>query len=106
MAKKILVVDDEKPISDIVKYNLENEGYEVITAFDGQEALDKVDEDNPDLILLDLMLPVIDGLEVARTIRKTKDTPIIMLTAKDTEIDKVIGLELGADELCYKTILK
>ena len=76
MAKKILVVDDEKPISDIVKYNLENEGYEVITAFDGQEALDKVDEDDPDLILLDFMLPVIDGLEVARTIRKTKDTPI------------------------------
>ena len=102
MAKKILVVDDEKPISDIVKYNLENEGYEVITAFDGQEALDKVEEDDPDLILLDLMLPVIDGLEVARTIRKTKDTPIIMLTAKDTEIDKVIGLELGADDYMIK----
>ncbi|WP_125711066.1 response regulator YycF [Companilactobacillus zhongbaensis] len=102
MAKKILVVDDEKPISDIVKYNLENEGYEVITAFDGKEALEKVDSESPDLILLDLMLPVIDGLEVARTVRKTKDTPIIMLTAKDTEIDKVIGLELGADDYVTK----
>lgn len=102
MAKKVLVVDDEKPISDIIKYNMEKEGYEVVTAFDGQEALDKVEEDNPDIILLDLMLPVKDGLEVAREVRKTHDTPIIMITAKDAEIDKVIGLELGADDYVSK----
>lgn len=93
--KKILVVDDEKPISDIVKFNLTKEGYEVYTAYDGQEALDKVEEIQPDLILLDLMLPKVDGLEVAREVRKTHDMPIIMVTAKDSEIDKVLGLELG-----------
>ncbi len=95
MAKKILVVDDEKPISDIVKFNLTKEGYEVYTAYDGQEALDQVEEVVPDLILLDLMLPKVDGLEVARQVRKSHDMPIIMVTAKDSEIDKVIGLELG-----------
>ena len=98
MAKKILVVDDEKPISDIVKFNLDKEGYDVVTAYDGEEALKKVEAESPDLILLDLMLPKIDGLEVARQIRKEHDTPIIMLTAKDSEIDKVLGLELGADD--------
>ncbi|KRK73970.1 response regulator YycF [Lacticaseibacillus nasuensis] len=102
MAKKILVVDDEKPISDIVKFNLNKEGYDVVTAFDGEEALAKVNEENPDLILLDLMLPKIDGLEVARQVRKDHDTPIIMLTAKDSEIDKVLGLELGADDYVTK----
>ncbi|GKQ43337.1 DNA-binding response regulator [Companilactobacillus sp. RD055328] len=102
MAKKVLVVDDEKPISDIIKYNMEKEGYEVFTAFDGQEAVDQVEEVEPDIILLDLMLPVMDGLEVAREIRKTRDTPIIMITAKDAEIDKVIGLELGADDYVTK----
>ncbi|MDN6116867.1 MAG: response regulator YycF [Lacticaseibacillus paracasei] len=102
MAKKILVVDDEKPISDIVKFNLDKEGYDVVTAYDGEEALKKVEAESPDLILLDLMLPKIDGLEVARQIRKEHDTPIIMLTAKDSEIDKVLGLELGADDYVPK----
>lgn len=102
MAKKILVVDDEKPISDIVKFNLDKEGYDVVTAYDGEEALKKVEAESPDLILLDLMLPKIDGLEVARQIRKEYDTPIIMLTAKDSEIDKVLGLELGADDYVTK----
>ena len=102
MAKKILVVDDEKPISDIVKFNLEKEGYEVVTAYDGEEAVQKVESEAPDLILLDLMLPKIDGLEVARQVRRKHDTPIIMLTAKDSEIDKVLGLELGADDYVTK----
>lgn len=100
--KKILVVDDEKPISDIVKFNLAKEGYGVYTAYDGEEALEKVTEVEPDLILLDLMLPKMDGLEVAREVRKTYDMPIIMVTAKDSEIDKVLGLELGADDYVTK----
>ncbi|UUV98203.1 response regulator YycF [Vagococcus luciliae] len=100
--KKILVVDDEKPISDIVKFNLTKEGYEVFTAFDGEEAVEMVDEVNPDLIILDLMLPKKDGLEVCRDVRKKYDTPIIMVTAKDSEIDKVLGLELGADDYVTK----
>lgn len=100
--KKILVVDDEKPISDIIKFNLKKEGYDVYTAYDGKEALQKVEEVNPDLILLDLMLPKIDGLEVAREVRKTHNMPIIMVTAKDAEIDKVLGLEMGADDYVTK----
>ncbi|MHC9531846.1 response regulator YycF [Dellaglioa sp. BT-FLS60] len=100
--KKILVVDDEKPISDIVKFNLTKEGYDVYTAYDGEEALEQVKEVEPDLILLDLMLPKVDGLEVARQVRKTYDMPIIMVTAKDGEIDKVLGLELGADDYVTK----
>ncbi|GKT04217.1 response regulator YycF [Furfurilactobacillus sp. WILCCON 0119] len=99
---KILVVDDEKPISDIIKFNLEKEGYEVVTAADGEEAIAKVDEEDPDLILLDLMLPKVDGLEVARQVRTKHTTPIIMVTAKDSEIDKVLGLELGADDYVTK----
>lgn len=102
MAKKILVVDDEKTIVDIEKFNLTKEGYEVFVAYDGEEALKQVTEVDPDLIILDLMLPKIDGLEVAREIRKTKDTPIIMVTAKDSELDKVLGLELGADDYVTK----
>ena len=100
--KKILVVDDEKPISDIIKFNLKKEGYDVYTAYDGEEALQKVEEVNPDLILVDLMLPKIDGLEVAREVRKTHNMPIIMVTAKDAEIDKVLGLEMGADDYVTK----
>ncbi|SDQ34641.1 response regulator YycF [Carnobacterium viridans] len=100
--KKILVVDDEKPISDIVKFNLTKEGYEVFTAYDGEEALEKVEEVMPDLIILDLMLPKKDGLEVCREVRKNHDMPIIMVTAKDSEIDKVLGLELGADDYVTK----
>ena len=76
--KKILVVDDEKPISEIVKYNLVKEGYEVFTAYDGEEALEKVEEVEPDLIILDLMLPKMDGLEVAREVRKTHDMPMFL----------------------------
>lgn len=100
--KKILVVDDEKPISDIIKFNLKKEGYEVFTAYDGEEALTQVEEVDPDLIILDLMLPKIDGLEVAREVRKTHNMPIIMVTAKDSEIDKILGLEMGADDYVTK----
>lgn len=102
MANKVLVVDDEKPISDIIKFNLEKEGYEVVTAFDGEEGLEKVESEQPDLIILDLMLPKIDGLEVAKRVRAKHSTPIIMVTAKDSELDKVLGLELGADDYVTK----
>lgn len=102
MAKKILVVDDEKPISDIIKFNLEKEGYEVVVAYDGEEALEKVESEQPDLIVLDLMLPKIDGLEGAKRVRAKHTTPIIMVTAKDSELDKVLGLELGADDYVTK----
>ncbi|SDS82690.1 two-component system, OmpR family, response regulator VicR [Paenibacillaceae bacterium GAS479] len=102
MQGKILVVDDERPIADILKFNLEKEGYEVICAFDGGEAVRVAFEEQPDLILLDLMLPVKDGMDVCREVRTRLQTPIIMLTAKDTEIDKVLGLELGADDYVTK----
>lgn len=102
MPKKILVVDDEKPISNIIKFNLTKEGFEVDTAYDGEEAVKKVNEIDPDLMILDLMLPKKDGLEVAREVRQTHDMPIIMVTAKDTEIDKVLGLEMGADDYVTK----
>ena len=100
--KKILVVDDEKPISDIVKFSLSKEGFEVVTAFDGEEGLAVFAAENPDLVILDLMLPKIEGLEVCREIRKTSNVPIIMVAAKDSEIDKVLGLELGADDYVTK----
>ena len=100
--KKILIIDDEKPSSDISKFNLNKEGYETITAFDGREALKKFEEESPDLIILDLMLPELDGLEVAKEVRKTSHIPIIMLSAKDSEFDKVIGLEIGADDYVTK----
>ena len=99
---KILVVDDEKPISDIIIYTLKNEGYQIVTAFDGEEALDQFNKEKPDLVILDLMLPKMTGLEVCREIRKDSAVPIIMLTAKDSEIDKVVGLELGADDYVTK----
>lgn len=102
MPKKILVVDDEKPISDIIKFNLTKEGFNVDTAYDGEEAVKKVDEYDPDLMILDLMLPKKDGLEVAREVCQTHDMPIIMVTAKDAEIDKVLGLEMGADDYVTK----
>ena len=100
--KKILIVDDEKPISDIIKFNMTKEGYDVVTAFNGREAIELFEAEKPDIIILDLMLPEIDGLEVAKTIRKTSSVPIIMLSAKDSEFDKVIGLELGADDYVTK----
>ncbi len=102
MDKRILVVDDEKPIADILKFNLQKEGYEVFCAYDGVEALEKVEEVQPEMILLDIMLPQKDGMEVCREVRKKYDMPIIMLTAKDSEIDKVLGLELGADDYVTK----
>ncbi|MBK3496795.1 response regulator transcription factor [Viridibacillus sp. YIM B01967] len=102
MDKTILVVDDEKPIADILQFNLIKEGYKVVCAYDGDEALEKVEEIQPDLMLLDIMLPKRDGIEVCREVRKKYDIPIIMLTAKDSEIDKVLGLELGADDYVTK----
>ena len=102
MDKKILIVEDEKPIADILQFNLEKEGYQIEIAYDGEEALEKVEKSDPDLVLLDLMLPKKDGIEVCREIRKTHHMPIIMLTAKDSEIDKVLGLELGADDYVTK----
>jgi two-component system, OmpR family, response regulator VicR len=102
MDKKILVVDDEKPIADILQFNLEKEGFTVVCAYDGVNALDKVEKEKPDMILLDIMLPLKDGMEVCREVRKKYDMPIIMLTAKDSEIDKVLGLELGADDYVTK----
>ena len=102
MEKKILVVDDEKPIADILMFNLRKEGYDVQCAYDGNEALKMVEDIQPDLILLDIMLPLRDGMEVCREVRKKYEMPIIMLTAKDSEIDKVLGLELGADDYVTK----
>lgn len=102
MDEKILVVDDEQPIADILDFNLKKEGFTVEVAYDGNEALEKVHEFVPDLVLLDIMLPYKDGMEVCREIRKYFDMPIIMLTAKDAEIDKVLGLELGADDYVTK----
>lgn len=100
--KKILIVDDEQAIVDIINYTLKNEGYETITAYDGAEALSVFEQESPDLIILDLMLPKVEGLEVCREIRKTSEVPIIMLTAKSDEIDKVLGLEMGADDYVTK----
>ena len=100
--KVILIVDDEKPIADILEFNLKKEGFTVFCAYDGDEALEKVEEVKPDLVLLDIMLPKRDGMEVCREIRKKYNFPIIMLTAKDSEIDKVLGLELGADDYVTK----
>ncbi|GAU76376.1 response regulator YycF [Fusibacter sp. 3D3] len=102
MSKKILIVDDEKPISDIIKFNLSKEGYEIETAFDGDEALKKVYQFQPDLVLLDVMLPKLDGFQVCRKIRESFNMPIIMLTAKEEEVDKVLGFELGADDYITK----
>lgn len=102
MSTRILVVDDERPIAEILKYNLEREGFEVILAYDGEEALKRLEEGDPDLILLDIMLPKKDGFTVCREIRARKEIPIIMLTAKESELDKVLGLELGADDYVTK----
>lgn len=102
MNKKILVVDDEMPISDIIKFNLVKEGYEVETAYDGEEALKKAYQYQPDLVLLDVMLPKLDGFQVCRKIRESFKMPIIMLTAKEEEVDKVLGFELGADDYITK----
>jgi len=100
--KKILVVDDEKPIVDILRFNLQKEGYGVIEAYDGEEAVKKAADHNPDLILLDVMLPKLDGFGACKKIREKQSTPILMLTAREEEVDKVLGLELGADDYITK----
>ena len=101
-AKKILIIEDEKSISDIIKFNLTKEGFAIETAFNGQEGLDKTLSLNPDLILLDIMLPIMDGFAVCKKIREQSNVPILMLTAKEEEVDKVLGLELGADDYITK----
>ena len=100
--KTVLIVDDEKPIVDILQYNLEKEGYETLIANDGLTALNIALEQRPNIILLDIMLPKMDGLTVCKRIRTTLNIPIIMLTAKEEEIDKILGLELGADDYVTK----
>ncbi|HEY8500553.1 MAG TPA: response regulator YycF [Clostridia bacterium] len=102
MKRKILIVDDEKNIVDILKFNLNKEGFETIEAYDGKQALEMVERENPDLILLDIMLPEYDGFTVCKKIRQTMNTPILMLTAREEEVDKVLGLELGADDYITK----
>jgi DNA-binding response OmpR family regulator len=99
---RILVVDDEPTLVATLKYNLEREKYEVVTAADGGDAVEVARSSRPDLVLLDLMLPGMDGIEVCRVLRKETDVPILMLTAKDSEIDKVVGLEVGADDYLTK----
>jgi len=100
--KKILIVDDEKNIVDILKYNLKKEGFETIEAYDGEQAINMALNNKPDLIILDVMLPKYDGFTVCRKLRQSISTPIIMLTAKEEEVDKVLGLELGADDYITK----
>jgi two-component system, OmpR family, response regulator RegX3 len=99
---RILVVEDEESLADSVKYNLEREGYTVSVATDGRRAIERFRLDRPNLIVLDLMLPELSGLDVCRMIRQESDVPIIMVTAKDSEADKVTGLELGADDYVTK----
>ena len=99
---KILVVDDERNIVELIRLYMEKEGFETICAYAGDEALSKFRDEKPDLIVLDLMLPGIDGWQVCREIRKTSQVPIIMLTAKSETFDKVLGLELGADDYITK----
>jgi DNA-binding response OmpR family regulator len=99
---KILVVDDEQAIVDMLAYNLTKAGHQPIIARDGEQALHLARAERPDLVILDLMLPGIDGLDVCRELRKDGDLPIIMLTAKDEEVDRVVGLELGADDYVAK----
>ena len=100
--KTILIVDDEKPIVDILVYNLEKEGYNTLEANDGVSAVEIATSQKPDLILLDIMLPKMDGLTACKQIRNSLNVPILMLTAKDEEIDKILGLELGADDYITK----
>lgn len=100
--KKVLIVDDEQAIIDVLVYNLQKEGYETIEATDGMTAVNMALEEKPDLMLLDIMLPKLDGLSVCKRVKNHLNIPILMLTAKDAEIDKIVGLELGADDYITK----
>ena len=103
MSKRVLIVDDEKAIVDILEFNLQRDGYETLKAYDGPEGLRMAREENPDLLLLDIMLPGMDGFEVCRTLRgEGNDVPIVMITAREEETDKVFGLEIGADDYVTK----
>lgn len=99
---KILIVEDEAPLADTLAYNLRQEGHAAVVAADGAAGIEAARREHPDLIILDLMLPKVDGLEVCRIIRRDSDVPIIMLTARSGEIDKVVGLEVGADDYVTK----
>ncbi len=102
MGRTVLIVDDEKSIVDILSFNLRREGFETIAAYDGHEGLSIAQNRNPDLVLLDVMLPHLDGFEVCRRLRESSNIPIIMLTAREEETDKVLGLDLGADDYITK----
>ncbi len=102
MDKKVLVADDEKPIADIIKFNLVKEGFTVVVASNGEEAVKLFESSKPDLVILDVMMPKMDGFQVCKKIREKYTTPILMLTAKEEEVDKVLGLELGADDYITK----
>lgn len=103
MSQKVLVVDDEQSIVTLLQYNLQQSGFEVITAYDGEDGLNKIFTESPDIVVLDVMLPKMDGVEVCKAVRSEKNqVPILMLTAKDDEFDKVLGLELGADDYMTK----
>ena len=102
MSNKILVVDDEQSITNIIAYNLKKEGYDIVCAEDGEMALELFEKESPDLVILDIMMPKIDGYGVCKKIREKSPIPIIMLTARADEVDKVLGLEIGADDYVTK----
>lgn len=102
MKRRILIVDDEKNIVDILKFNLNKESFDTLEAYDGRQAIEIAEREKPDLIILDIMLPEMDGFTVCRKLRQTMQTPILMLTAREEEVDKVLGLELGADDYITK----
>ena len=102
MPERILIVDDETALVDLVSYNLQKEGFETFYAYDGMEAIRLIRQENPDLVILDIMLPKIDGLEVCQRVREFSDVPVIMLTARKTESDKIIGFDYGADDYLTK----
>ena len=102
MSKKILVVDDDPHIREVIQFALEKAGMEALHARDGREALDRVDQDPPDLVILDINMPEMDGLEVCKELRKTSDIPVLFLSSRDDEIDRVLGLEIGGDDYVTK----
>ncbi len=102
MNKKVLLVEDDPNMRKSLMYNLEKEGYTVVQTGDGAEALELARDQNPDLVVLDIMLPNLDGLSICRILRNESDTPIVMLTARDSEVDRIVGLEIGADDYIVK----